>query len=99
MVKHVILWKLRDEIPEAERPALILEAKTRLEALGGKIPGMYYISVRTDKLSSSSADMMLETLFADADALAGYQKNPLHLEAATFVRSIVGTRLCLDYDV
>ena len=36
---------------------------------------------------------------ADADALAGYQKNPLHLEAATFVRSIVGTRLCLDYDV
>ena len=41
--------------------------------------------------------MMLDSRFEDADALAGYQKNPLHLEAAGFVRSVVEERLCLDY--
>ena len=40
---------------------------------------------------------MLDSTFTDADALAGYQKNPLHLEAAGFVQSVVETRLCLDF--
>lgn len=97
MVKHIILWKLRDDIPPEERAAVTAEAKKRLEALNLQIPGMYYITVRTEGLDSSSADMMLESLFTGADALAAYQKNPLHLEAAGYVRSVVGTRLCFDF--
>ena len=98
MIKHMILWKLKDEIPESERPAAIAEAKKRLEALSSKIPGMLSITVHTGALPTSSADMMLDSAFADAEALAGYQKNPLHVEAAAYVRSIVAQRLCLDYE-
>lgn len=99
MIKHVILWKLKDEIPEADRAAKIAEAKARLEALAGKIPGLLSITVNTGALASSNADMMLDSAFTDADALAAYQTNPLHVEAATFVRSIVAQRLCLDFEV
>lgn len=99
MIKHVILWKLKDEIPEADRAGKIAEAKARLESLAGKIPGLLSITVHTGALASSSADMMLDSAFTDAEALAAYQTNPLHVEAATFVRSIVDTRLCLDFEV
>ena len=97
MVKHIILWKLKDEIPD--RAAAAAEAKARLESLMGRIPGLVSITGHTEALPSSNADMMLDSLFTDADALAGYQTNPLHVEAATYVRSVVEQRLCLDFAV
>ncbi len=98
MIKHVILWKLKSEYTPEEKAECAAEAKRRLEALNGKIDGMISLTVNTGALSSSSADMMLDSEFETAEALAGYQTNPLHLEAAGYVRSVVETRLCLDYE-
>ncbi len=97
MVRHIILWKLKENFTEEEKSAARAEAKRRLESLNGRIEGLVELKVVTDRLPTSTADMMLDSTFADADALAGYQKNPLHLEAAGFVRSVVETRLCLDF--
>lgn len=97
MVKHIILWKLKSDMTDEEKAAARAEAKCRLESLNGKIDGLIKLDVITDRLPSSSADMMLDCTFTDADALEGYQKNPLHLEAAGYVRSVVETRLCLDF--
>ena len=94
MVKHIILWKLSDNAP-AEAKA---EVKSRLESLNGRIPGMISLTVHTAGLASSSADMMLDSLFETEDALKGYQTNPLHVAAAAYVRSVVAERLCLDFE-
>ncbi len=98
MVKHIILWKLKDEMTAEEKAAAKAEAKKRLENLNGKIEGLVSLRVVTDSLESSNADMMLDSAFTTAEALAGYQVNPLHLEAAGFVRSVVSQRLCLDFN-
>ena len=42
--------------------------------------------------------MMLESKMRDADALAFYRDHPAHVKAATFVRSAVDVRLCLDFN-
>lgn len=97
MVKHIILWKLKESLSEDEKTAARAEAKRRLEALNGKIDGMISLRVVTDRLPSSNADMMLDSEFETEEALAGYQVNPLHVEAATYVRSVVEARLCLDF--
>jgi len=97
MVKHIILWKLKESLSEEEKTAARAEAKRRLENLNGKIDGMISLKVVTDRLPSSNADMMLDSEFESVEALAGYQVNPLHVEAATFVRSVVEARLCLDF--
>lgn len=99
MVKHIILWKLKDSYSAEEKESIVLEAKTRLESLNGQIPGLRSLTVHIDALSSSNADMMLDSLFDDETALAAYQTNPLHVAAASYVRSVVETRLCLDYTV
>ncbi|MBE6725232.1 MAG: Dabb family protein [Ruminococcaceae bacterium] len=97
MVKHIILWKLKESFTEEEKAAARAEAKRRLESLNGQIEGLVSLTVVTDRLPSSNADMMLDSVFTDADALAGYQTNPKHLEAAGYVRSVVEARLCLDF--
>ena len=97
MVKHFIIWKLKDSFTEEEKAVARAEAKRRLESLEGKIDGMISIKVHIDRLPTSTGDMMLESYFDNEAALAGYQKNPLHLESAAYVRSVVAERLCLDF--
>ncbi len=97
MVKHIILWKLKESMTDEEKSAARAEAKKRLESLNGKIDGLIKLEVITDRLPTSNADMMLDSSFTSAEALAGYQTNPFHLEAAGYVRSVTEARLCLDF--
>ena len=52
MVRHVILWKLK-EMPDAEKTAVKAGIKEGLEGLAGKIPGLLDVRVYTDALPSS----------------------------------------------
>lgn len=99
MVKHIIIWKLKDEYSASQKSKYMEKIKKDLEALSGKIPGLVEIKVQTTSLPSSSGDLMLDTTFLSEEALKDYQKNPDHLSVATFVRSVVGSRLSLDYEI
>ena len=61
MIKHVILWQLKDEV--ADKPAVKRGIKEGLEGLKGQIPGLVDITVRIEGLASSNADAMLDTTF------------------------------------
>ena len=41
---------------------------------------------------------MLDTEFTDESALKAYQTNPEHVAVATYVRSVVCDRKCVDYE-
>lgn len=100
MVKHIILWTLKDEYTEAQKAEIRAGIKEGLEGLNGQIPGMIDISVRTDYLPTSTVDVMLDTTFEDADALAAYAKNPKHVAVAdTKVRPFTSNRACMDFEV
>ena len=98
MVNHVILWKLKDGLDD---PAAVKAAiKAGLEGLKGVVPGLLEISVRTEGLASSNADLMLDSSFESEAALKGYAVHPAHVAVASGkVRPFVQTRLCLDYQV
>ena len=97
MVKHVILWKLKDEVSDKE--SVKRGIKEGLEGLKGRIPGLVDITVRTEGLPSSNADAMLETTFENEAALKGYATHPEHVAVANAkVRPFAQTRLCLDYE-
>lgn len=97
MVRHIILWKLKPELEDKEK--VMQNAKRALESLAGVVPGLLKVRVQTQKLPSSSADMMLYTEFEDASSLAAYQKHPAHADAAsTYVRPFVAERVCIDYE-
>ena len=97
MVKHIILWKLKEE---HNNDSVKEGIKNGLEGLLGKIPGLIEIEVQTTGLASSNADVMLYSVFESEDALKGYAVHPDHVYVAdTFVRPFTETRMCLDFEV
>lgn len=99
MVKHIIIWNLKDEYTNEEKAEIKEKVKAGLEGLKGKIDGLLEIKVNIDLLDSSTGDMMLDSTFVDETALKGYQTNEEHLKVATFVRQNVKSRSCVDYKI
>lgn len=99
MVKHVILWTLRDQYSGVEIADIKKGIKEGLEGLKGKIPGLVEIKVNTEPLPSSNCDVMLDSTFESYEALKGYSVNPAHVEVANEkVRPFTASRVCMDYE-
>lgn len=99
MVKHVILWTIKDEC-RANIDEIKAGIKEGLEGLKGQIPGLIDIKVNTNGLASSNADLMLDSSFESEEALKGYAVHPAHVAVADGkVRPFTATRSCLDYEV
>jgi len=97
MVKHVILWKLKEDV--ADKASVKAGIKSGLEGLKGVVPGLVEIAVRTEGLASSNADVMLDSAFESEAALKGYAVHPAHVAVANEkVRPFTQTRLCLDFE-
>ncbi|SDZ89594.1 Stress responsive A/B Barrel Domain [Pseudobutyrivibrio sp. ACV-2] len=100
MVKHIILWTLKDELSAAEKEEVKKGIKEGLEGLAGKIPGMVDIKVNINGLASSNADLMLDSTFESEEALKGYATHPEHVAVADGkVRPYTKIRSCLDFEI
>lgn len=99
MIRHIILWKLKSDIPAEKVPEVKAGIKSALEALPEVIDGLESLKVHTEGLSTSNCDLMLESVLRDEAALSEYQKHPAHVAAVDgFVRPNVEVRLCLDFE-
>ncbi len=99
MVKHVILWKLKEDLSLDEKTEVKKGIKAGLEGLAGKIPGLVEIKVNTEPLPSSNCDVMLDSSFVDEASLKGYAVHPEHVAVAdSKVRPFTSNRVCMDYE-
>lgn len=104
MVKHMVMWSFKEEIPEEKKPELKAQIKEHLEGLVGVVPGLIkaevVTEVVTDLLPSSTRDLCLITELESAEALAAYAVNPNHVHVAdTYVRPNVCDRVAMDFEV
>ena len=96
MVKHIILWKLKEEHNTYEVKKGIKEG---LEGLLGVVPGLVEIKVQIDKLDSSNADVMLYSVLESEDSLKAYAVHPAHVKVADEkVRPYTEVRSCIDFE-
>jgi len=100
MVKHVILWQLKDEYTEEQKAQIKAEIKENLEGLQGRIPGLLEMKIQTEAFKASNADFMLDSTFESREALEGYAVHPEHVKIADEnVRPFVKYRSCLDFEL
>lgn len=101
MVKHIILWTLKDSLSEEEKIQIKKAIKEGLESLQGVVPGLTDIKVQIDgRLSSSNADLMLECTLESEEALKGYAVHPAHVAISNSrVRPFTAIRSCLDFTI
>ncbi len=100
MVRHVILWKLNEELSATEKETVKQGIKEGLEGLLGQVSGLVEIHVNIDgRLESSNCDVMLDSVLESPEALKGYAQHPAHLAVANGkVRPYTVQRTCLDYE-
>ena len=100
MVKHVILWTLKDSYSDEEKREIKKNIKEGLEGLKGKIDGLREITVNIGPLPSSNCDLMLDSLFDSEEALKNYAVHPAHVAVAeNQVKPFTSSRTCMDYTV
>ena len=97
MLKHVILWQLKDELSEDEKSKVKADIKKGLEDLKGVVPGLLDIHVYINGLDTSNADILLDSTLEDQEALKGYAIHPAHVAVAKEkVVPFTKTRTCMD---
>jgi hypothetical protein len=100
MVKHIIIWTLKDCYDASEKAEIAKNIKINVEGLKDKIDGIVDIKVQTEHLASSTGDVMLDSTFVSEEALKAYAVNPQHVEVANRdVRPFVASRSCLDFEI
>ena len=100
MIKHIVIWKLKDSAHGNDRSTNARLAKEKLESLRGQIAGLRAIEVGIDfSATASSADMVLYSEFDSREALAAYQNHPLHQAIVSFVGPAISERRMVDYEV
>ena len=93
MVKHIVLYTLKEGVDKKEAVALI---ESVLVPLVGKIPGLKHMEV---KLAFNGMDYALYSEFDSREALENYAQHPLHLEAKEHFFHLLDARVCADYDL
>lgn len=100
MIKHIVFWKLRDDIKGAERDELLKKIKSGFEALQGKIPGLLKIEIGINFATGpDGADFSLYSEFDSRASLDGYATHPEHDKLVQIVKPVRIERRVSDYEI
>lgn len=97
MIKHIVLFKLKNDIEPSQKEGLKQDFKRALEALSGKIDCLRSIEVGLNDNPEESFDIALTTTFDTFDDLRHYANHPDHLAAAAIIKEVKEARACVDY--
>lgn len=99
MIKHIVMWKLKEfaEGKDKEENAKII--KTGLENLQQKINELKFVEVGININNSPQAyDVVLYSQFENVEDLKIYQNHPEHIKVGEFVKKVVNERVVVDYE-
>ncbi len=100
MIKHIVLWNVKEHVDGLDRPQIAAKMKHDLEALRSVIPAIHHLEVGVNCIPSDAAcDVALYAEFASRSDLDTYMNHPAHQAVVGFVRSVVTARHVVDYEV
>ena len=100
MIKHIVVWKLKDEANGASKLENAKIIKQKLEARVGLIDEIksLEVGININEEEAFASDLCLITEFDDMQALGRYQVNPDHKAVSGFVREVCLSRTIVDYE-
>lgn len=99
MVKHIVLFKLKDEAPEAEKLEAMNSFKKAIEALPAKIAVIRKIEVGLNMNPGETWSIALYSEFDSLDDVKSYATHPDHVAAGKLLAAVKENRACVDYEV
>ena len=100
MIKHIVIWKLKDMAAGKTKAENAVLLKERLESLKDKIQEVNHLEVGINYNPNAAAfDVALTSEFASKDALETYLNHPEHQKLVEFVGKIREERFVVDYEI
>ncbi len=100
MIKHVVLWNVKEEAMDMDKEQIIRELTERLRELDKKLDMIEALEVGTDIThGDASADFILTTIFKNREDLQRYREHPEHLKVVEFIKNVTNDRKVIDYEV
>lgn len=98
MIKHIVMWKLKEHAEGADRTTNARKMKEQLEACANIVPGIRKLEVglAEDGLEATY-DVVLYSEFDSKEALDAYQSHPQHAALKPFFSAVRDARQCMDY--
>ena len=95
MVKHVVMFKLKNRTPET-----VNQLKDSLSGMEGRIETLRHLEVGEDfKHSERSCDLVLITHFDNREGLSTYSSHPVHQPVLELVRSLCSQTWVVDFEL
>jgi quinol monooxygenase YgiN len=100
MIKHIVMWKLKDFAEGQDKAANAKKMKEMLDACANLVPGTLRFEVALAQPGlEATYDVVLYSEFADKAALDAYADHPDHVAVKPFIGAVREARQCMDYEV
>lgn len=100
MIKHIVMWKLKDFAEGADRATNCAKMKERLDACAALVPGTLKFEVALAQPGlEATYDVVLYSEFESKDALDAYADHPTHQALKPFIGAVRESRQCMDYHI
>lgn len=99
MVKHIVLFKLKEEVPAAEKLAAMTRFKEAIEALPAKISVIRHIEVGLNINPGETWSIALYSEFDSLEDVKTYAVHPDHVAAGKLLAEVKESRACVDYEL
>jgi len=100
MLKHIVMWKLKEHAEGAGRAVNAVKLKALLDACDSLVPGMLKLEVAIAEPGlEATYDVVMYSEFTDKAALGAYQEHPRHVALKPFVIAVREARQCMDYQL
>ena len=100
MIKHIVMWKLKDQAEGADRATNMQKMKALLDGCAGIVPGIVkFEAVLAQPGLEATYDVVLYSEFESRAALDAYQDHPEHVAIKPFIGAVREARQCMDYEI
>ncbi len=99
MIKHIVMWTIKESHNGKTKNQIALELKTKLMALKPIISEIKNFEVGINSLfEGKNFDVVLISEFESDQALLNYAQHPEHLKVVDFVKEIATGRAAVDFE-
>ena len=98
MVKHIVMFKLKETLSAEEKLVVMNDFKAAIEALPAKIDVIRKVFVGLTINEAEQWDICLESEFDSLEDVKLYAAHPDHVAAAGILKDAKQDRACVDYE-
>lgn len=101
MIKHIVMWKLKEQALGASKKENAKIIKEKLENLVGIVDEIksLEVGINTDTGDDMAYDACLISEFENIDALNRYKVHPEHKKVSAFVKEVRISRATVDFEI